>query len=129
MSNHLVEHIISDFRQYGKPILIIEDVHNTFDRDDVKFILRQHKIQVSSGTNLSQRIDYCNSDNNTLHLFLKNSEQHLEDIIQRSSRITFSLSDYLDAFHLETIANLRLDELDKLYLSKACINNSIKFSF
>ena len=95
MSNQLIEHIISDFRQYGKQILIAEDVNGFLNRDDVRLVLNQNMISVCSGSNLSQRIDYHNSGNSTLHLFLKNPDRHLEDIAQKSSSISFSLNQYL----------------------------------
>ena len=117
MNNQLIEHIISDFRQYGKQILFVEDVNGFLDREDVNEILNQNKIVVSSGSNLSQRIQYHISDNSTLQLFIKNADQHLEDITQQASLINFSLGHYLDGYHLESINNLSLTELDRLYTS------------
>ena len=117
MNNQLVEHIISDFRQYGKQILFVEDVNGFLVREDVNVILNQNKIVVSSGSNLSQRIQYHISDNSTLQIFIKNSDQHLEDIAQQASVINFSIGHYLDGYHLESIENLNLKELDRFYTS------------
>jgi len=118
LSSQLIEHIISDFRQYGKPILMVEDVYRFLQRDDVAQHLNQNKILISTGSNLSQRIRYHNADNSTLHLFITNPEEHLEDILQIASSIIFSIGHYLDGYHLDTIAELSLEKLDRLYLSK-----------
>lgn len=118
MSNRLIEHIISDFRQYGKSILLAVDVYGFLERADVILQLNKNKIKVSSGSNLLQRINYHHSDTSTLHIFVKNEEEHLEDLKELATSITFSIGHYLDGYHLDTIAKLTLEELDRLYLSK-----------
>lgn len=115
MNNRLIEHIISDFRQYGKPILIVEDINGFLARQDVRDLLTNHKILVNSESNLSQRIAYHSSDNSTLNVFISNAHQHLEDILQKASHITFNLSQYLGSYHLPSILPLDLNELDWLY--------------
>ena len=114
MSSRLIEHIISDFRQYGKSILLAIDVDGFLKRSDVILLLNKNKVEVTSGSNLSQRIKYHHSDNSTLHIFIKNEEEHLEDLSQHASSIVFSIGHYLDGYHIESIASLSLEELDRL---------------
>jgi len=124
VNNRLIEHIISDFRQYGKPILIVEDIHNTLERSDFIAAFRRNKIQVSGGNNLAQRLAYFTSDSNCLHIFIKTHHHYLEDILKISIEITFNLSTYLDAFHFQTIEHLSLKKLEELYLYKPIANLS-----
>ena len=109
MSSRLIEHIISDFRQYGKSILLAVDVYGFLERWDVTLVLNKNKVQVTNGSNLSQRIKYHSSDNSTLHIFIKNEEEHLEDLSQHTSTITFSLGHYLGGYHIESILDLSLE--------------------
>ncbi|MGO2402529.1 PglZ domain-containing protein [Mesonia sp.] len=116
MGNSLVKEIVRNLKSYGSPILILENNDGFLFRDDVIDALESRGFKVSVGSNLFQRIDFETIENAQTLLFLnRNNRDYLEDIEQQAYRKEFFLSHFMNAYHIPSIKELDLNDLEKLY--------------
>tara|TARA_R100000789_G_scaffold99040_1_gene104355 strand:+ start:104 stop:1558 length:1455 start_codon:yes stop_codon:yes gene_type:complete len=119
MENNLIKHIIKVLSGFESPVLIIENNDGFLFRPDLIEELERNNINVSIGTNLSQRVAFeLRNSNKTLFLINKENRQYLEDIEIVALHSEFFLSQYLSEYHIPSVKDLPLLILDKLYVKK-----------
>lgn len=119
MASSLIEHIINDFRSYGRSVLLVENNDGFLFREDVIEAFERNNIDVSFGNNLSQRVAFeLRNNTNTLLLLNKTNEYYLEDISTIANHVEFFLSQYLSGYHIPSVKDLPLSILDKLFIKK-----------
>lgn len=119
MENSLIKHIIKVLSSYDAPVLIIENNDGFLFRIDVIEEFKRNNINVSIGSNLSQRVAFeLKNSRKTLFLINKESRQYLEDIETIAIRSEFFLSQYLSEYHIPSVKDLPLSILDKLFVKK-----------
>ena len=119
MENSLIKHIIKALLAYKAPVLIIENNDGFLFRTDVIEEFERNNINVSIGSNLSQRVAFELRDNSkTLFLINKDNRQYLEDIASIANHSEFFLSQYLSEYHIPSVKDLSLSILDKLFEKK-----------
>lgn len=119
MENSLIKHIIKVLSGYDAPVLIIENNDGFLFRIDVIEEFKRNNINVSIGSNLSQRVAFeLKNSRKTLFLINKESRQYLEDIETIAIHSEFFLSQYLSEYHIPSVKDLPLSILDKLFIKK-----------
>lgn len=119
MASSLIEHIINDFRSYGRSVLLVENNDGFLFREDVIEAFERNNIDVSFGNNLSQRVAFeLRNNTNTLLLLNKTNEYYLEDISTIANHVEFFLSQYLSDYHIPSVKDLPLPIIDKLFIKK-----------
>lgn len=119
MENSLIKHIIKVLSGYEASVLIIENNDGFLFRADVIEEFERNNINVSIGSNLSQRVAFeLKNSRKTLFLINKESRQYLEDIETIAIHSEFFLSQYLSEYHIPSLKDLPLSILDKLFIKK-----------
>lgn len=119
MENSLIKRIIKVLSGYDAPILIIENNDGFLFRADVIEEFERNNINVSIGSNLSQRVAFeLKNSRKTLFLINKESRQYLEDIETIAIHSEFFLSQYLSEYHIPSVKDLPLSILNKLFEKK-----------
>lgn len=119
MENSLIKHIIKVLSGYDAPVLIIENNDGFLFRADVIEEFERNNINVSIGSNLSQRVAFeLKNSRKTLFLINKESRQYLEDIETIAIHSEFFLSQYLSEYHIPSVKDLPLSILNKLFEKK-----------
>ena len=119
MENSLIKRIMKVLSGYDAPILIIENNDGFLFRADVIEEFERNNINVSIGSNLSQRVAFeLKNSRKTLFLINKESRQYLEDIETIAIHSEFFLSQYLSEYHIPSVKDLPLSILNKLFEKK-----------
>lgn len=119
MENSLIKHIIKVLSGYEASVLIIENNDGFLFRADVIEEFERNNINVSIGSNLSQRVAFeLKNSRKTLFLINKESRQYLEDIETIAIHSEFFLSQYLSEYHIPSVKDLPLSILNKLFEKK-----------
>lgn len=119
MENSLIEYIIKVLSSYDTTVLIIENNDGFLFRADVIEEFERNNINVSTGSNLSQRVAFeLKNSRKTLFLINKENRQYLEDIETIAIHSEFFLSQYLTEYHIPSVKDLPLSILNKLFEKK-----------
>ena len=87
MAKSILERIIKDIKQEPLKVLLIENNDGFLFREDVQNILKEHNIECSSGTNITQRVAFELRDKASIFLFLnRHKNKYLEDIEEQELR-------------------------------------------
>jgi hypothetical protein len=115
MAKSILERIIKDIKQQPLKVLLIENNDGFLFREDVQNILKEHNIECSSGTNITQRVAFELRDKASIFLFLnRHKNKYLEDIEEQAAELEFFLAHYFSGYHIPTLIAQPLNVLDKL---------------
>lgn len=118
MGNKLIDRIVSELKELGSQIILMEDPQGFFQKKEVQSTLKDFGFYIVDDTGLSQRTAFELRFDNPERKFLflaKEPSSCLEDIRQSSARFRFLLSDYLFGYHTDSVLSSPLQVIDKLF--------------
>lgn len=123
MAKGIIQHIAELFKKSPSKVFLVENNDRFLFRDDVITALKATGIEVSQGSNIEQRIRFETRDaEERLFLLSQDNSKYLEDILNQSISVEFSLGNYIQGFHLTSIRELDLNLLDELFKKPQILN-------
>lgn len=122
MSKKLILKIAGDIKQQGKKVLFVENTDDFLSREDVQNSMAELGILIIKGPQLIQRLYFELRDTRyvgkTLVFLMEDDFDYLQDMWRYSILMEIRLDQYLYGYHQESIIQLDLSTLDKLFLKK-----------
>jgi len=119
----LISHIAAELKSYSTNVLVVENNDRFLYRKDVIVALSTLGIEISLGTSIEQRIAFELKESvEILLLVSQDNKNYLEDIQKNATRIEIKLSDFFSGYHLPSIKDLELRELDYLFRDQPVIS-------
>lgn len=122
MPKKLILKIAGDIKQQGKKVLFVENTDDFLSREDVQNSLADLGILIIVGPQIAQRLYFELRDSKyaskILIFLIEDDFDYLQDMWRNSTPIEMRLDQFLYGYHLESIVQLDLLTLDKLFLQK-----------
>lgn len=123
MAKGIIQIITELFKSNNSEVLLIENNDKFLYREDVINALKINGVELFIGSTIQQRIQFELRKKDTLLVLLsQDNNNFLEDIKTRSISIEFNLEYFFSCYHIPSIINLDIIDLDKLHNSKQIIN-------
>jgi hypothetical protein len=115
MAKGLIQQITEELKSYSSKVLLVQNNDRFLYRGDVVDAFALLGIEISNGTNIAQRIKFeLREQDGLLVLLSQDKSNYLEDMLQQAVAIEFRLANYLQTYHIPSVADLELPTLDKL---------------
>lgn len=122
MPKKLILKIAGDIKQQGNKVLFVENTDDFLSREDVQNSLADLGILIIVGPQIAQRLYFELRDSKyaakILVFLIEDDFDYLQDMWRNSTPIEMRLDQFLYGYHLESIVQLDLLTLDKLFLQK-----------
>ena len=117
MAKRLIQHIAESLKSYPSKVFLVENNDRFLYRRDVQDAFGALGIEITNGSNLEQRIRFEMRELDGLFVLLsQDNSAYLDDIKKQAVSIEFSLANYLQAYHIQSLTDLDLPTLDKLFM-------------
>lgn len=122
MAKGLIKHIAKSLKSYPANVFLVENNDRFLYRTDVQDALVSLGIEINNGSKIQQRIKFeIRHPNGILVLLSQDNTTYLEDIKKQAVAIEFSLTNYLQGYHIPSILELDLPKLEKLYQNQQLV--------
>lgn len=123
MGEGLIQTIVNGLKNYQSDVLLVENNDRFLYREDVIEAFNSLGVVVNCDSIISQRIAYeLREPDELLVLVSQDNSRYLEDIQQKGISIEFSLSKYLQGYHIPSVVRLDIPTLEKLFNRKQFAN-------
>lgn len=116
MAKGLIQHIAESLKSYRSMVFLVENNDRFLYRKDVNDAFGLLGIEIYNGSTIEQRIRFeMREPDELLVLLSQDNTAYLEDIKKHAEAVEFSLSSYLQGYHIPSIVELELPILEKLF--------------
>jgi hypothetical protein len=115
MGSRLIQQITKELKGYPSKVFLIENNDRFLYRQDVVAAFAKVGVEISNGSNIAQRIKFeLREPDGLLVLLNQDKSNYLEDMKKHAVALEFSLTKYLQPYHIPTVKDLDLLTLDEL---------------